>query len=190
MPHPFEKIPPAKRRALCLTLAGVTVLLLTVLILLYGPMKNQAAPQGMVSLELCWTPEHLGEMLASWSEDTRMQVAFGLGLNFLCLFALTNTLALACVWAASGVHGLLAAAGRWVAWGQWVAGGAWAVENSLLTAGVLGHDTNFTLAAASSLAVLKFTLVGAGLLFAVFAGIGAAVLRRASSQAQHEHSSR
>jgi hypothetical protein len=54
-----------------------------------------------------------------------------------------------------------------------LAAGAWAVQNSLLAAAVLGRRSNFSMAMASSLAILKFALVGAGFLFAVFAGIGA-----------------
>jgi len=175
MPHPFEGIPPDERGTIFLLLAGLTVLLLAVLGILYRPLKNGAAPQGMVSLEISWNTERLREILASWSEEVRMRVAFCLGLNFLCLFALTNTLALACVWAGDALGGAAAAAGNWLAWGQWLAAAAWAVQNSLLAAAVLGRRTNFSLAMASLLAILKFSLVGTGLLFAVFAAIGAAV---------------
>lgn len=120
-------------------------------------------------------------MFASWNEDTRMRLAFSLGLNFLCLFTLTNTLAMACVWAADATgDGLLAATGMLLAWGQWIAGAFWAVQNSFLSAALFGHGTDFTFAIASSFAIAKFTLVSAGLLYAVLAGIRAAILGRSS----------
>jgi hypothetical protein len=116
------------------------------------------------------------QMLASWSEGVRMRVAFSLGLNFLCLFTLTNALALACVLSAAATRkfgSLIFTAGILLAWGQWVAGICWGVENSLLAAAVLGYGADFTLAIAFWLAALKFALVAAGLLYAVLAGIAA-----------------
>ena len=175
MRHPFEMIPAALRGEIWLALTGTTVLLLAILGFLYGPLKNAVASQGMVSLELSGTPERLNQILASWNEKIRMRVAFTLGLNFLCLCALTNTLALSCVLAGGAIGDRIAAAGNLLAWGQWVAAGCWAVQNTILVCGVLGHATKSGLSLASSLAILKFTLVGAGLLFAVLAGIGAAV---------------
>lgn len=50
MYHPLEGIPAAKRRAILWILALTTVLLLVVLGKLYGPLKNETAPQGIVSL--------------------------------------------------------------------------------------------------------------------------------------------
>src|ERR1700736_5087927 len=97
MYHPLEGIPAAKRRAILWTLIGTTLLLLGVLGALYGPLTNETAPHGLLSLELARSQEAVGQMLASWNEDSRMRLAFSLGLNFLCLFALTNTLAVACV---------------------------------------------------------------------------------------------
>lgn len=180
MTHPFEHIPSARRGVVLLALGAATVALLGVLGSFYGPLQNAAAPQGMVSLELAWTPERVSQMLASWSEETRMGLAFSLGLNFLCLFALTNTLALGCVWAAERVRsGLPAGAGALLAWGQWLAGAVWAVENSLLAAAIFGHASGASMAAASALSVVKFALTGAGLLFAVGAGAYAAASRPA-----------
>ena len=115
----------------------------------------------MISLELTRTSKHLNQMLASWNEGVRMPLAFSVGLNFLSLFVLTNTLALACVWATGSASGPVATTGRLVAWGQWVAGAFWGIQKRV------GPHHRVRLGLAYWLAVAKFGLVVASLAYAV-----------------------
>lgn len=172
MPHPFERIPAGRRRTMLLVLAAATTVLLGILGRYYRALNDSTAPQGMMSLELAWTGENVARMLDSWTAEIRMQLAFSLGLNFLCLFTLTNALAMACAAAAAGVRSrLMAAVGSLLAWGQWIAGACWLVQNSLLLRAVLSHGSEGNMTIASGLSSLKFALTGAGLLFAVAGGI-------------------
>jgi hypothetical protein len=175
MTHPFERIPSDKRRKIFWVLLGTTVLLLTVQGGLYAGLKNSIAPQGIVSLELASTPDRLNQILASWSEGQRTKTAFSLGLNFLCLLALTNTIGLACVMAAGKIRGGVSRLGLLLAWAQWVAGGVWAVQNSLLARAILFGTASLSTELSSWLAMKKFALVGAGLLYAAAVGIFAAI---------------
>ncbi|HTX39846.1 MAG TPA: hypothetical protein VME43_32735 [Bryobacteraceae bacterium] len=185
MSHPFEKIPAARRGAVLLGLGAAAAAVLGVLGSIYRTLPG--GPQGMVALELAGTPEHLGRMLSAWDPDAAMRLAFTLGLNFLCLFALTNALALACIWAAGPGRGVLARAGILMAWGEWLAAVVWLVQNSLLADAVL-HRGQGAVAIASALSEAKFALTGVGLLFAIAAGIRTAIVRATSPAASKSQS--
>lgn len=167
MSHPLEMIPPGSRRSAFWLFAVVTALLLAVDGGIGMKLTNQVAPYGIVSLELASTPGRLNQLVTSWAERPRMEMVFSLGLNFLCLVSLINTVALASLMAASRIAFPFSRLGPMLAWIQWLAGAAWAVQAVLLAWGVLEEATSFSTSISAALAVVKFSLVGAGVLFAI-----------------------
>lgn len=176
MSHPLEAVSVRWRRRTLGMFCGLTALLLTLQAILYIPLGTPAAPWGIVSLELAWTPQRLDQILASWSDSATMGVLFSLKLSYLCLLTLTTTTALACVMAAGTMRGVLARAGVLLAWGQWAAAVLWTLENSLIFWVVLvwvpgGHASPVTIGLASFLAAVKFALTGLGLIYATAGGL-------------------
>jgi hypothetical protein len=171
MSHPFESISPHRLHTAFWLLAATTAILLTVEGTIYVKLTNPVAPLGILSLELAATPDRLNQVVGSWAEGPKSGMIFSLGLNFLCLFALTNTIAVACVIAAKRLNGPFSRLGSLLAWAQWLAGAVWAVQNSLLAWGVFGHASWPTTALSASLSIAKFTIVGMGVLYAVTAAL-------------------
>ncbi len=171
MSHPFESMTPPRLRRAFWMLSALTVVLLAVLGSVYIKLNNPVAPMGILSLELAATPDRLAQVVASWAEAAKLEMAFSLGLNFLCLFALTNTIAVYCVISAKRLSGTFARLGLTIAWAQWLAGAVWALQNSLLTWDVFGHASGLTTGLSASLSVAKFALVGIGVLYAISAAL-------------------
>lgn len=167
MSHPFESISPHRLRALFWLLTATTAILLTVQGTIYFRLTNPVAPLGILSLELAVTPDRLNQVVGSWAEGPKSGMIFSLGLNFLCVFALTNAIAAACVIAGKHLSGSFSRFGPLLAWAQWLAAVIWTVQNALLAWGVLAHPTRFTTAVSASLAMAKFAIVGAGVLYAI-----------------------
>jgi hypothetical protein len=187
MSHPLEAVPVRRRRTTLGLLCGLTALLLTLQAILYIPLRTPAAPWGIISLELAWTPQRLDQILASWSDSATMGVLFSLKLSYLGLLALTTTTALACVMVAGTMRGVLARAGVLLAWGQWAAALLWTLENSLIFRVVLvrvpGHAAPVTIGLASFLAAVKFALTGLGLIYATAGGLRSIMMRPPATRA-------
>lgn len=143
MTHPFEKIPPSKRKYIYWPMLVLTLVLSATFFLLSYDLQNvkdeqgaQVSPQGIVSFELIKDAAEASRMLHYWGESRKMNAAFTLGLDYLYIFAYSNTLALGCVWIACVLRSRkflrLAAAGIFIAWLQWLAGILDAIENAAL----------------------------------------------------------
>jgi len=180
MAHPYERVSSRARRVVFLALLALTVVLLLALGRLYEPLSNGVATRGILSLELASTPERMSQVLRSWSQSSITGLAFSLGLNFLCLAALTNALALACVMGSATV-GKPARWGALLAWCQWLAAAVWAIQNSLLARDALTLQPEFTTMSAW-LAVVKLACVAAGLLYAVIACVIGLVRHRRAQE--------
>jgi hypothetical protein len=99
MKHPFTSIQPQRQRGRLLWLVVTTLGVMVCLNLVSGPLVTPASPQGVISLELAGSSERAAQILASWSENTRLRAAFGLGFDYLFMLAYSTTLSLACVMA-------------------------------------------------------------------------------------------
>ena len=175
MSHPLEFIPAGSRRSAFWLFAVLTALLLAVEGAISLKLNNSAAPYGILSLELASSPERLNQIVTSWAEKPRMAMVFSLGLNFICLVALINTVALACLLATSRIAFPFSRLGSMLAWVQWLAGAVWATQAALLAWGVLEHSTSLSTMASVAFSMVKFALVGAGVLFAITAWLLATV---------------
>ncbi|MBI3694379.1 MAG: hypothetical protein HY238_06025 [Acidobacteria bacterium] len=113
-----------------------------------------------MSLELAFTPERAGRMIASWgpAQDAAIRLQ---AQDDIWLFVYSTTLALACVMAAGRFAGL-------VAWAQWLAGLFDFLENRAIARMLAGTVAAPWPQVAGACASLKFLLVLGGLLYLVW----------------------
>jgi hypothetical protein len=175
MRHPLSGLEPRLRRGLAGSLLVATAACAAGVVFVDAHLRTAACPNGIVQLELARDPFAIHAILASWSErpDTNLWVAFGLGLDYLFLCLYGSLLALGCATVADRFGPARPAAygfGLSLAWGQWVASLADGIENAALFR-ILLRDPEPSLGViASSFALLKFALVGAGIAY-VLAGL-------------------
>ena len=171
MKHPFENIPPLRRRSLFLILLAGTLLIMLVMNSVGGPLNTQAAPYGIVSFEFAATQEKAQAMIASWGAEGRVRAAFIQGMDFLFPLAYASAISLGCVMAGSVLAGRkwpLAAAGSRLAWGIWLAAGLDYIENIVLTAILLGAGADGWAMVAAVCAAVKFGLIFFGMAYALY----------------------
>ncbi len=186
MAHPLQRFTSSAQKRLLLILSALTLVMLGAFRILDRPLQTAVAPSGIVSFELAGTLEAAQAIVASWDQQAQLLAAFGLGLDYLFMPLYSTTIALACVVAASGPwrsRRSLAVVGLWLAWGLWFAAALDAVENYALLRVLLGSESSGWPALARGCAVGKFTLILAGLLYALLAGV-LAVVKVVSTQAR------
>jgi hypothetical protein len=169
MKHPFTSIQPQRQRGRLLWLVVTTLGVMVCLNLVSGPLVTPASPQGIISFELAGSSERAAQILASWSENTRLRAAFGLGFDYLFMLAYSTTLSLACVMAGGVLRDRalpLASLGIPLAWGQWLAALFDAIENVALTAILFNQPIDPWPRLAQICASLKFVLIFLGLVYA------------------------
>jgi len=84
---PFARVPAAHRRALQHTTTAVAVGLLVAITVLGLPLRTDAAPLGIVSLQLAASPDVATQMLDSWASVLRARVLWTHGLDLVLPFA-------------------------------------------------------------------------------------------------------
>ncbi len=184
MEHPFLAWSAAARQRAYLGLIVATVAWMLLLMAFDLPIRNAAAPNGIVSLELAWTVDESERILGSWTNPQRLDVAFGLGLDFVFLALYSTALAVGCLrvvdlpgGVARGVRRAAAA----LAWALWGAGALDACENFALFRSLSkGTEEPWPLVA-SSCASLKFAILAVALLALV--ALSATRRRRAIAEA-------
>ncbi len=166
MKHPLEFVSIQYRRRLFFIFLFLTILLFAIFRLLDEPLRNPAAPGGIVSFELARTPEKAEYMLSSWSREGKFNVAFGLGLDYLFMPLYSFALAFGTLLAAGRRSGWLKFLGAVAGWGAFVASLFDAVENFALFQVLLGaYDSSYP-AIAAVCATIKFGLLILGLAYA------------------------
>ncbi len=158
MNHPLAWIPNPARKPLFYFFLAATVVLLFLFQPLNRPLTTAAAPAGIVSLQLAATPERAQSILDSWNAHSRLFAAFGLGFDYLFMFAYAAALALGALLAANRHPGWLARLGGWAGWGAWMAAILDALENFGQFHQLFNGRTDWT-APIAVLAGLKFTLI-------------------------------
>jgi hypothetical protein len=84
---PFARVPAGHRRAVQYASALVAVGLLVVITVLGLPLRTEAAPLGIVSLQLAASPDVAAQMLDSWAPMMRSHVLWVHGLDLVLPFA-------------------------------------------------------------------------------------------------------
>jgi len=170
MQHPFERIPPTRRKRTFVLLFALTLVVMIVMNMTGVPLQTDAAPQGIVSFEFAGNASKAQEILDSWDAEAQAHAGFNLGFDFVFLLAYSTTIAFACAWLASALRGWrqnLATVGLWLAWGQSLAALLDVVENAALTTMLLGSVKSPWPQVAWLCALPKFVLVFLGLAFVV-----------------------
>lgn len=170
MQHPLESI--LNRKSVFLTLLGLTLAIMLVMSSAGSRLNTDAAPYGIVSFELARSPQRAQAILDSWDQAAQVQAAFIQGLDFLYLLLYSTTIAIACLWAGKtlGKAGWpLAALGTLLAWGLWLAALSDALENLALVEILFGRNTTPWPEIAAACAIIKFSLIFLGLVYALYA---------------------
>ena len=165
--HPLDFIPSVAQKKAFFAFLALTLGLFGVFRYLDAPLRNPAAPSGIVSFELAGTPERADSIIQSWDARSQLFAAFGLGLDYLFMPAYALTLSIGVLMALRKRGGVFAKLGAYVGWGALLAGLFDAVENVALWRLLSGISTPFCPRAAAFAATVKFALIVLGLIFAL-----------------------
>ena len=166
--HPFGWIKESSQFQVFLLSFFVTVVVIVGMQLLGQPLVTKAAPAGIVSFEFAGNVERSQAIMASWRHELRVFAGLNLGFDYVFMIAYGSTIGLACVLAAKGWQDErpgLALMGFILAWGSIVAAGFDAVENYALIRILVGSLNENWPVVAKWCAVVKFLLVGIGILY-------------------------
>lgn len=145
MRHPLDFIPNAARKPVFFVLLAWTLILFAIFQGLNLPLITSAAPTGIVSHQLAWTPLKAQTILASWDTRASLFATFGLGLDYLFMPSYALAVALGALLAAGRHKGWFSRLGTWVTYGVFVgilfdalenAGQALQLLNGIVTAPV------------------------------------------------------
>lgn len=164
--HPLSRITSQSRPAVFGVLLVVTLLIMIVLNISGGPLRNEVAPAAIVSYELAGTVEGANDILNSWNAEAKVYAGFNLGFDYLWMIFYSTTIALGLVWTndAFNLKGTIANAISLLAWGQWLAALLDALENASLLVMLVGEPVSPWPQIAYWSAVIKFALVILGIL--------------------------
>lgn len=170
-----------QRTAAFWLLAILTLIVMAVLQVVGRPLQTTAAPQGIVSYELAGAPATTQAILDSWDSNARVHAGFSLGLDYVFMPLYAATIALGCLWGAGVLSRRcwpLATLGKPLAWGVWLAALCDVVENVALWRLLVGPVTAPWPALARWCAMVKFGLLGLGLVYVMVAVAAWATNRR------------
>ena len=180
IPDPIACISGSARKHALVSFFILTLVLMTAMHWLDAHLKTTPAPAGIVSFELAGNLESTRQIISSWDHAGQVRAALSLGLDYFFLVVYAFFLALACSQIARALRWssrILAATGFLLAWAQFLAAVLDAIENTVLIQLLLGSTQPALPLVARWCAVIKFTLVGAGLFYIVGAGTGLFVMK-------------
>lgn len=168
MTHPFQSTFDSKYAWVFWSLTALSILLTIVL----GAIP---LTPDIIQFELAGSVTRANSILTAWKLSEQMAwAAFSLGLDFLYLFAYSSTIALACVLIDREIEvrgGSSTPVGVWLAWGQGLAALFDVGENIALLKLLFSTVEAPWPQGAWWCAILKFSLVGLGLLYAGYRGL-------------------
>lgn len=162
MRHAFETLPTAYRWGLLALLIAGTVAFAVKLKSQGKPLKNDAAPDGILSYEFAWNRSQAELIIGSWGslkETAKHQLCLDFG--FLVFYPLL--LCLACAMLADSPFNSMASVGIFISWAVLVACPLDAVENIALLRMLDVGASEFLARLAAWCAGVKFILAFAGL---------------------------
>lgn len=171
---PFKNITNSVRKRALILFFILTIVLLTAMNWLDAGLKTGAAPCGIISYELADGLENSRRITASWGPDGKVRAALSLGLDYFFLVAYALFIALACSQIAKALQENspnFAAVGYLLTWAQFPAAALDAVENAALIQLLLGSSQPALPLVARWCALIKFALVGAGLIYIIGTGL-------------------
>ena len=170
---PFNNLSNSTRKRIILITFVMSAILLLAMRTLDTPLRTQTAPSGIVSFELAANYAASKQILDSWSAEAKINAALSLGLDFLFLIVYALFISLSCVQIAAALkddHSILFRVAVVLAWAQFLAAILDAIENLALIHLLLNSSHKWLPCLARGCAIVKFSIVGAGLIF-VFGGL-------------------
>lgn len=160
-------VPPRARGWLFWPLLALSIVLMAAM---DGRLRTDAAPRGIVSLELAGNERRAHRIYDSWEDADRQFARRSIRLDFLFLLSYSTAIGLATAWAADVLRARqasLAGSGAILAWLQWLAALLDAVENVALWRMLQGYLAQPYPRIAQCCAVPKFLIVLAGFAYVV-----------------------
>lgn len=189
MKHPLDFVPDPHRKRLFFTFLALTITLFAIFRVLDAPLRTDAAPNGIVSLELAGNPQTAREITDSWKQLSLLLsavagqpdpnivnvpyvfAAFGLGMDYLFMPVYALTLAFGSLLAARRHKGILQSLGAVAGYAAFAAALFDAVENYALLQVLLGDIQSSYPAIAAFCAIIKFGLIAFVILFVLVAWV-------------------
>ncbi len=168
--HPFTHISDSTQKRVLIMLVVITLLLTVIFIRLDVTLKTSDAPMGIVSFELAKDFSEAQAIMNSWDGNARNYALFGLGLDYLYMFAYSFSIGLACVMLANALPRRLSTigtAGIWIAWTLWLAALLDATENYALMQLMLGSQNPTWALVSFYCAIPKFVIIAVGLCYVI-----------------------
>jgi len=172
--HPFTHISDSTQKRVLIMLVVLSLLLTFIFSRLDVPLKTSDAPMGIVSFELEMDFSKAQAIMNSWDRNARSYALFGLGLDYLYMFAYSFAIALACIRIASLLScrlSKISTAGILVAWTLWLAALLDATENYALMQLMLGSQNPTWSLVSFYCAIPKFIIIAVGLGYVII-GLG------------------
>jgi hypothetical protein len=170
---PFDNLSnSARKRAIVITLL-ISAILLLAMRTIDAPLRTNMAPRGIVSFELAKNYDISQQILNSWSAEAKINAALSLGLDFLFIVTYALFISLSCIQVAAAIkvdHLIFFNIAVVLAWAQFLAAILDVSENLALIHLLLKSSHQWLSCLAHWCAMMKFSIVGAGLIF-IFGGL-------------------
>jgi hypothetical protein len=183
--NPFEFVPINYWSGFFWWLLGLTAVLMIIFGISGAPLTTEAAPYGVVSFELAGSVEETNLILSSWNADAQLRAAFGLGLDYLFMAVYASTIALGCGMAVQILKRTgwpLASWGSILGWAVILAAILDSIENLALTKLIFGSVVSPWPEMARWCAIFKFALIFIGIVYVIYGGVVALVVRISPSE--------
>jgi hypothetical protein len=181
---PFAFLSPERRRNYFWFFLVITILVMLGLNLTGAPMTTEAAPYGIVSVELAGSVSAAEKILESWDAVARERCAFNLGLDYLFMPVYATTISLGCAMASGALQRSnwpLGKFGASLGWLQFLAALLDAIENYALVAILFGGIASPWPQIAAWCAIPKFILIFMGIVYAIY-GASVVLVTRLTSK--------
>lgn len=173
MQHPLEQLSSTCFRRVFWCALAATAALSALLGSIGARYAEKKGPDGasydVVAFELMRTPDQAKVILATWGPDGIAAAKTQTKLDFLFLLCYSTLVAGGIVALYTGAPRGWVVTGRALAWGQWVAALADALENTALLQVLYGASNTPWPQTAFACALLKFAVLGLGLIWLVTA---------------------
>jgi len=181
MPDPFKWLSDSAQRWALLIFFLMSTLLLTAMHNLDRALISASAPNGIVSFELAGNIDRANKILTAWGSEGKVHATLSLGLDYLFLIVYALFISLACVRIARHLKirfSFLATWGFVLGWAQFLAALLDAIENFALIKLTLGSLRETWPVIARWCALVKFGIVGLGLVYILTGTLLIFVLKR------------
>lgn len=168
---PYSWVKERARVPLLIILITATIALSLVLSSIGQSLKNQTAPQGIISFELAGSGSRAEQIVSSWPEAARRDAFLSIGVDYLFLCVYPLAISLACIVASASLtrYRLLTKAGATLGWLVLGAGVLDAVENFAMIRMLKSTGGDAWPMVAKWCAIPKFSLVALGVFYLLLA---------------------